>query len=212
MKKWFIGIGVASLLAVGTYIYASGDRGTTGVVGREPVQEAPAEESTGSMKSFVIEANIAYTVEKEEMGEFADLVVLGVPQEDIGDRKSDIRYFPKDPGDRTDTPRDIEFLKSFVNFKIEAVYKNATGIKSGDTITISERTAMVDDEAGKRIVKLGHFDELQAKQQYVLFLKKAPDKDIYYVIRDNDGREKIAHDNSLEEQVEAILKKHRITK
>ncbi|WP_262681116.1 hypothetical protein [Paenibacillus sp. J5C2022] len=47
-------------------------------------------------------------------------------------------------------------------------------------------------------------------QPYVLFLKKSPDSDIYYIVRNSDGQEKIAQGSNLEEQVQAILQKHKV--
>ncbi|MCU6712946.1 hypothetical protein M6D81_30020 [Paenibacillus sp. J5C_2022] len=70
--------------------------------------------------------------------------------------------------------------------------------------------ALIEDSEGKKKLKMGHFNELQAMQPYVLFLKKSPDSDIYYIVRNSDGQEKIAQGSNLEEQVQAILQKHKV--
>ncbi|MCU6712947.1 hypothetical protein M6D81_30025 [Paenibacillus sp. J5C_2022] len=122
MKKWFISIGVVSVLAAGTYIYASGVNGNAGqdiqyeakAVGDSESETMKGDAQVSSIKEIVFEANIVYTVDQDKIGDFADLVVLGVPQESLEERKSDIRYFPKDPLDKSNTPRDIEYFQSFV--------------------------------------------------------------------------------------------------
>jgi len=193
MKIMLLCLGVCSVIAVGTYIYANGNNGN-------PIQE------------IAIESNYVYTVEKDQIGQFADLVVLGVPQDNLEKRKFDVKYFPKDPRDNSDAPPAIENFQGFTRFSVDEVYKNATGLKisAKSEVTVAEPIALLQDSEGKKIIRQERYDELKAQKKYVLFLKKSPDHDYYYIVRDNDGMELISNERELEQEVKGILQKHNI--
>lgn len=198
-KKWFLGLGIGVIIAAGIYIFANG------------IGEVVSSAGEGEVPVIEIEANIVYTVEKDQIGEYADLIVFGVPQDTFEDRKFVINHFPKDSNDKSDTPEAIQDFYSLVNFKVDAVYKN-DGVKVGDEISIFERAALITDGEGKKIIKQAGYQELQPQQEYVLFLKKSPDADYYHIVRNNDGQEKVSSEEDIEQQVQAILKKHNVGK
>lgn len=196
MKNKVLRIGIVSLLVAGVYYFTnSSDWGWT---------------SANKIHEIILDANVVYTVERDQMGEFADLVVLGIPQDEIGDKKFEINYFPKDPNDHTKTPPAIQNFQAFTNFKVSGVYKNLTGVRMGEEIIISEPFALIKDADGKKKIKLGHFKELQAKQTYVLFLKKSSEHNYYHIIRDDEGQALISNAEDLESQVKSILQKHNV--
>lgn len=198
-KKWFLAVGITFALVAGIYIFVNG------------ISDGGSSTSDREIPVIEITSNIVYKVENNQIGEYADLIVLGVPQDKLEDRKFVINNFPTDLNDKSDTPEAIQDFYSFVNFKVDTVYKNA-GLEIGEELSIFERVALITDSEGKKIIKLEGYHELQPQQKYLLFLKKSPDSDYYHIVRNNDGQETISNEENIEQQVQAILKKHGVEK
>ncbi|PZE21550.1 hypothetical protein [Paenibacillus xerothermodurans] len=158
-----------------------------------------------SLPEVHVEAHYAYTVDMDKIGEFADLVVVGSPSQDLQDRESVVKYFPRDPGDTTGKPQALESFYTLADFEVQTVYKGDTSVHPGDTIKVREETAVINTAEGKKKLTLDKYpDDLKKGSKYVLFLKKYGD--YYTLVRDAEGREAVATDADIQK----ALEKHKV--
>ncbi len=170
--------------------------------------------SVSLVKEKPVHINIAYTVDYEQMAQFADLIVLGSAQEPVERRDAVIQYFPSTKASNLNGAKQVESMITYTKLKIDEIYKDKNGAfeQKNAKITVIEPFVLLHEWNGKSKYIQEGYTEMKMAGSYLLFLKQSPKNDHYYIIRDNDGKEEILAKDEQERQAEikSVLLKHNV--